>query len=108
MPDDEGNAVVEIMLTDRSVRRRALICETLLLLIKYGSDNMQLSRFSVVMDAGGDPSTENRVLFASRGGGGGGDEGISGASVCMGTEILVFGRYRAARESRLEYNHQSM
>eukprot|EP00041_Stephanoeca_diplocostata_P014600 m.270887 g.270887 ORF g.270887 m.270887 type:complete len:509 (-) comp19744_c0_seq11:143-1669(-) len=103
--DDDGNAVVEIMLTDRSVRRRALICETLLLLIKYGSDNMQLSRFSVIMDAGGDPATENRVLFASRrGNGGGGDEGTpddgGGAAVSTATKVVKSSPARPQKSSK--------
>lgn len=64
--EGEGEAILEIMLIDRSVRRRALICETLLLVILYGADELGIVRFTVMLDPNANPATENRVLFAAR------------------------------------------
>lgn len=64
--DDENDlAVVEIMILDRSVRRRALVCEALLLVMLYGAETLMLSRFAVNLDENASP-TDNRVVFAAR------------------------------------------
>jgi hypothetical protein len=66
------------MILDRSVRRRALVCETLLLLMLYGVEALTLTRFGVELNP--DASTiDNRVVFASRDGDEEGADGENGA-----------------------------
>lgn len=66
--DEREHANIEIMLLDRSVRRRTMVCETLLLLLYFGVNQLKLLRFSVLLDHSAD-AADNRLIFATRGNG---------------------------------------
>lgn len=59
-------AELQLMIIERSARRKALISETLLLILLFGAQALKLQTFIVILDENADPSKENRVMFAAR------------------------------------------
>lgn len=60
-----STAVLEMMCTDGTVRRKSIISESLLLLLQYAVSSLKLDTFNVHLDPTAEPS-ENRLIFGAR------------------------------------------
>lgn len=60
------SAELQLMITERSPRRKSLVSETLLLILLFGAQALKVQVFVVKLDENADAATENRVMFAAR------------------------------------------